>query len=411
MIGGKGNDTFNVSGNLHSSIYDLNTEQNYLNKNKSSRNRTSSSPEVNRYDATGFKYNIFRFPRLNVGYNVEDQLLVGIGFVRRTYGFRKDPYATQQRLSTLVALNRQSYQLNYMGEFNRVIGKSDIVVRAEMVNPVLNNFFGLGNETVKDPVHHLEYYRVRYKYVEGSLQLRHRPYNLLSLAAGPIWYHYWNDYQDNKSRILSTPSLVGLDSANIYSNKSYLGGKFNILLNNLNSEILPTRGIYWNTDFTAFAGMQNSSKPLTRLTSDLTLFSSFNDPSRLVSVLKLGGGRIFSKDYEYFQALNLGQNNFLRGFRKNRFSGRGLAYGSIELRVKLFDSKSYVLPGAVGLIGYDEIGRVWVNNEDSKKWHNSFGGGFYFAAYNTALVSATVGFSPEEHIFNFSLGTKFNITF
>ena len=411
MIGGKGNDTFNVKGNLHSSIYDFTVEKNFIDKNKKSRDRTSADPEVNRYEATGYKYNIFRFPQLNIGYNIEDKLLLGIGFLHRTYGFRKEPYATQQRLSTLVALNRQSYQLRYSGEFNNVIGRSDIVVHADMVNPVLNNFFGLGNETVIDPRHSLEYYRVRYKYVEGSVQMRQRPFNLLSISAGPTWYHYWNEYEDNKTRILSTPSLVKLDSANVYHNKTYLGGKFNILLNNLNSEILPTRGIYWITDFTAVAGMQSTSKPLTRLTSDLTLFSSFNDPAKLVSVLKLGGGRIFSKNYEYFQALNLGQNNFLRGFRKNRFSGTALAYGSIELRIKLFDSKSYIFPGAVGLIGYDEIGRVWVENEESKKWHNSFGGGFYFAAYNTALLSATVGFSREEHIFNFSIGTKFNITF
>jgi hemolysin activation/secretion protein len=130
-----------------------------------------------------------------------------------------------------------------------------------------------------------------------------------------------------------------------------------------------------------------------------------------VSVLRLGGGKIYSKNYEYFQALNLGANNFLRGFRKNRFSGSSLAYGTLELRAKLFNSKSYIFPGPVGLIAFNENGRVWVKNEESKKWHHSYGGGFYYAPYNTALLSATIGFSPEERIFNFSVGTKFNITF
>lgn len=411
MIGGRGNDTFNLKGDVHNSIYDINTEKNYISKNKHSKDRTSSLPEVNKYEATGYKYDIFRFPRINIGYNVEDKLLLGVGFLSRTYRFRKEPYASQQRLSTLYALSHKSYQLKYSGEFNQLIGKTDLIVNAETSNPVLNNFFGLGNETVIKPGFNLDYYRVRYKYIEGNVMFRQRPFNILSLSAGPVWYHYWNKYSDNKSRILSTPSLVRLDSANVYANKTYLGGKFNILLNNVNSDILPTRGIYWLTDFTALAGMQKTSKPLTSLTSDLTLYSSFADPANLVSILKLGGGRIFSKDYEYFQALSLGQNNYLRGFRKNRFSGSGLAYGSIELRIKLFDSKSYILPGAVGIIGYDEVGRVWVKNEDSKKWHNSFGGGLYFAVYNTALLSATVGFSSEEKIFNFSIGTKFNITF
>jgi len=411
LMGGKGNDTFNVKGNIRNNIYDLTTEKNYIAQHNRSRIRTSSDPEVNKYDVHNFNYNIYRFPRFNVGYNVEDKLMVGVGFSMRTHGFKKDPYSSQQRLSTLYALNRGSYQLKYQGEWNQVIGTTDIMVNAQMVNPVLNNFFGLGNETVKDPDHNLEYYRVRYKFIEGDLLFRQRKFSVVSLAAGPTIYHYWNDYNDNKNRILSNPRIVGLDSASVYSNKTYLGGKLNILINNVNSDLLPTRGIYWNTEFTAQRGLQSTSKPLTRLTSDLTLYSSLKESAKLVSVLRLGGGKIYSKNHEYFQALNLGANNFLRGFRKNRFSGSSLAYGTLELRARLFNSKSYIFPGPVGLIAFNENGRVWVKNEESKKWHHSYGGGFYYAPYNTALLSATVGFSPEEKIFNFSIGTKFNITF
>jgi hemolysin activation/secretion protein len=127
--------------------------------------------------------------------------------------------------------------------------------------------------------------------------------------------------------------------------------------------------------------------------------------------LRLGGGHIYSKHYEYFQLLNLGANNFLRGFRQNRFSGTSYAYASLELRVKLFNSTSYILPGEVGLVGFNDIGRVWLKGEHSELWHDSYGGGIYYAAYNYILLSATIGFSPGEQLFNFSLGTKFNITF
>ena len=131
----------------------------------------------------------------------------------------------------------------------------------------------------------------------------------------------------------------------------------------------------------------------------------------MVSIIKLGAGHIFSQNYEYFQAMNLGQNNFLRGFRKNRFSGSTLAYGSLSLLIKLFDSKSYILPGAVGLLAFDDVGRVWTQNQSSNKWHNSIGGGFYYSPFNILLMSAAVGFSEEETLFNLSIGTKFNLTF
>jgi hemolysin activation/secretion protein len=128
-------------------------------------------------------------------------------------------------------------------------------------------------------------------------------------------------------------------------------------------------------------------------------------------VLRLGGGHIFSNDFEYFQAMNLGANNFLRGFRKNRFSGHSLAYGSLEFRIRLFDSKNYVIPGQVGLVVFNDVGRVWYRGESSRKWHYAYGGGFYLVPYNMVLVSATIAFSNEKPVFNFTIGTKLNLTF
>ena len=411
IIGGKGKDTFNVNGHLRNYIYDLNTDSNFVSKRSRSKVMISSDPHINDYSATEFKYNFYRFPRINLGYNEEDKFMLGLGALRRTYAFRKVPFASEQRLGFLYAFDSKAYRLRYLGEFNSVFTKTDILVRSELAHPVLNNFFGLGNKTVKDPAKDLSYYKVRYKYVETDVFFRRRINEILHIMAGPVVYHYWDKYEDNKDRILGDPSVIGLDSSNIYSRKTYLGGSASILINNLDNVLLPTRGINWITEFTSLAGVTKSSKPFTSLTSDMTVHAALSDPARVVAVLKLGGGHIFSKQYEYFQALNLGANNFLRGFRKNRFSGNSLAYGSLELRVKLFDSKSYVFPGPVGIIGFNDVGRVWLKGEDSKKWHYSYGGGFYYAAYNYALISFTMAYSKEEKLFNFSVGTRFNLTF
>jgi hypothetical protein len=241
--------------------------------------------------------------------------------------------------------------------------------------------------------------------------MRKRFHNLAELKFGTSWYHYWNNYSDNNGKILAQPALAGLDSASIYSDKSYLGGKISIVIHNINSDLLPTRGVFWNTQFTSLFGMNKNSRQITKITSDMALYSSFSDPTRLVTVLRFGYGHIFSENYEYFQALDLGDNNYLRGFRKNRFSGKSVLYQSTELRYKLFESKSYIVPGAVGLLAFNEVGKVWVKNETSRKWHDSYGGGFYYSPYNFAIVSATIAFSEEGNLFNFSIGTKFNITF
>jgi hypothetical protein len=414
IIGGRGSDTFDVRGNVQAYVYDLDTANenyNYMISGKNVKSISSHDPAVNQYSPIGFQYDRFKFPNIAVGFNAEDGLLAGVGLTFKTYSFRKQPFSTFQKLNALAAFKHGSYQVNYKGQFNKVLGNNDLIVNGDLVRPTLNNFFGLGNETKVDPAKGLSYYRVRYNYLQADLLVGRRPNGILTVGIGPTFYQYWNNLTDNADKILHRPSDVGLDSANVYADKSYAGGKFLAIINNLNNESFPTRGVYWVTQFSALGGLNGASKPLTYYTSDMTVYSSFAEPANFMTVLRIGGGRIFSKHYEYFQAMNIGQNNYLRGFRKNRFSGSGMFYTSLEMRQKLLQSNSYLFPGAVGLIGFTDVGRVWVRDEQSKKWHASYGGGLYYSAYNSVLLSATVGFSGEETLFNFTLGTKFNLTF
>ena len=412
IIGGQGIDTFNIKGHIKNKIYDYAPEGNFIENANHTKNEMSSSPNVNQYEVMNYQYNIYRIPMLNLGYNSMEGLLVGVGYSLKTYEFRKKPYATYQKLSSLFSLSKNAYQVNYSGEFNQLYHNNDLVVHGQFYNPVLNYFFGFGNNSKLDRSKLKSYYYVRYKYVNAEVLLRKRYFNnLLQFYLGPTYFHYWNEHTDNLHLVLDHPSVVGLDSANVYSNKSYLGAKFAITLNNLNSELFPTRGVVWNTDLSSMAGINRNSHPITKLTSELEVYASLRDPAKLVAVLKLGAGHIFNNNYEYFQAYTLGASNYLRGYRINRFSGQSMMYLTTELRVKLFESNSYIFPGAVGLVGFNEVGRVWIENEVSHKWHDDFGGGLYYSPYNFALISAVIAHSPEDDLFNFSIGTKFNINF
>jgi DNA repair exonuclease SbcCD nuclease subunit len=411
IIGGKGRDTFNIHGNVRNVVYDFKPDSNFIVHSQRTKNEINTDPTANFYDITGFNYNNYRLPLLNICYNTEDGLNAGIGFSLKTYGFRKDPYSTYQAITSLYNFNSRKYQVNYNGEFNEVISKYDVVANGSLFNTVLNNYFGLGNQTKIDKNKDFNFYKVRYNYFSGDLLLRKRFHHLAEILLGPSYYHYWNHSQDNNGKILSQPSLVGLDSTNIYADKSYAGGKISIIIHNINSDLLPTRGVYWNTEFSSLFGLNKDNRQISKFTTDMTVYASFKDPTRLVTVLRIGYGHIFSKNYEYFQALNLGENNYLRGFRKNRFAGKSLFYQSTEFRYKLFESTSYILPGAFGLLAFNDLGRIWLPTEVSHKWHDSFGGGLYYSPYNFAIVSGTVAFSNEGHLFNFSIGTKFNITF
>ncbi len=411
IIGGKGKDTFDLKGNTRNKIYDLSLEKNYVINMKRTRKKFSADPTVNEYQTNEFEYSRVRFPQINLGYNVEDQLLVGLGFSRRTYGFRKDPYATDQKLTTLYAPVEGAFQIRYNAVVNKVLFGSDVMLHMQYVNPILNNFFGLGNETVFNKNIDRKFYRVRFNYFETDLAIRKRLTNVFSVSIGPSYYRYSSKYKENEKRILANPVAIGTDSVSIYGEKEFLGGKARLDVSYINNEIFPTRGITWFNEFTSLRGFNANTHALTKITSDMTIYASLSDHSTLSAIFRAGGGHIFSKNYEYFQALSLGANNYLRGYRKNRFTGTSTAYASTELRLRILKSKSYILPGDVGVMGFYDVGRVWQRGEDSRKWHNGYGGGLYYIPYNLLMLSLTAGFSPEDRLFNFSVGTKFKLIF
>jgi outer membrane protein assembly factor BamA len=109
--------------------------------------------------------------------------------------------------------------------------------------------------------------------------------------------------------------------------------------------------------------------------------------------------------------MSIGAGNDLAGFRKNRYAGQSSMYTGIEFRLKLFDINSYIVPGTLGLSGFFDAGKVGVKGQSNRKWHSAFGGGIFYMPFKMFLLSGTVGFVEGERNFNFSLGTKFNLTY
>ena len=121
---------------------------------------------------------------------------------------------------------------------------------------------------------------------------------------------------------------------------------------------------------------------------------------------RLGGG-ITLGNTTFYQSLFLGGHQNLQGYRQYRFAGQHSIYNNLELRIKLAEFASYILPGQFGFTGFYDIGRVWEKNEDSHKWHNGIGGGFYFAPAQLVVLQLVAGFSVEGWYPNFTMGFRF----
>ena len=63
---------------------------------------------------------------------------------------------------------------------------------------------------------------------------------------------------------------------------------------------------------------------------------------------------------------------------RHRYAGDSTLYGSAELRVYISRFR-FILPGTWGVLGFADVGRVWLEGEDSNLWHEGYGGGLWFA--------------------------------
>ncbi|HVI47028.1 MAG TPA: BamA/TamA family outer membrane protein [Chitinophaga sp.] len=412
LIGGKDKDIYIDSSTVKAGkrirIYDQKSTKDSFALSRNEQLRLSNNPENISYNRNAFQYNK-TMPMIAAAFNRDDGLLLGLGITATRHAFRREPFSAKHTFTAAHALATRAWNFRYEGELTDVVGKSDLLLlaRAKAPNNTIN-FFGLGNETVFDKSggKTISYYRARFNLYTAEALLKTSFGNHFYVAYGPTINHYAFNKDENDNRFITNFPVNKLDSASIVTNKYYAGAKITAAIDTRNNKIIPTRGILWATTLTGNKGLSGGSRNYMQLQSDLSLYLSFRDPANFVIVSRFGGSKIWG-DYEYFQAVTIGGTQNLRGFRNFRFAGSAGAYNNTEVRVKLFDLKTYVLPAAVGLLAFNDVGRVWVDNEDSGVWHDGYGGGIFVAPVNALIITAVVGHSREETIPYVTLGFKF----
>ena len=110
-------------------------------------------------------------------------------------------------------------------------------------------------------------------------------------------------------------------------------------------------------------------------------------------------------DYPFMNAAYIGGGLTVRSLRYNRYAGDASVYGGAELRLRIARI-SPVLGSDIGIMGLDDVGRVFGEGESSDIWHAGYGGGIWLAFLNgrtRATVSAAGGQGSARFYLNFGL--------
>ncbi|MDP9077449.1 MAG: outer membrane protein assembly factor [Bacteroidota bacterium] len=410
MIGGKDEDAFlvdsTVTGKGNRYVYDRSDKKNDLPKSSQAHLRVSTDTTVNSYHALGYKYNFLQ-PLILGSYNSDYGFQLITDFIYQKQGFRKDPYAFRQSLVVNYGFGANSLLLDYTGEFKQTFGKSDLVINVLSKGPNYQSyFFGLGNETqyVNKGDKERKYYRNVYDFLNADVRVKH-VYGKWTVTGGIIAQYYNSDEQDNHNRFLNDYNALHQNQKvfDIQANAGLVAG---LVFDTRDKGIIPHNGILWNVNATGLKSLNSNSHTYGQITSDFSFFLTPSTDSLFVVANRIGGGTTIG-NAAFYQQLQLGGIQNLRGFYSGRFTGKSMAYDNLEVRIKLFDYASYIVPGTLGLVGFNDVGRVWVPGESSSQWHDGYGGGLYWIPAQLILVQGVVGFSKDGAYPYISAGFRF----
>lgn len=417
LIGGAAANQYQVAADVRNKpfIYDRPDTANRFPAKPAAKFRLSNDSLVNRFDKNSFLYD-----RTGVlftgGYNIDQGIQVGLGYVIEKQGFRKQPYARKHEFWANYNSGRRSFILDYVSDFKKAIGNNDLTVHANLLGPNnLSNFFGLGNNTENtdhdfdddeeaDREDGISYYRNRYNYLNADVKLGRQISRYLRADAGVLVSYYTSSAAGNEERFFNDFNAAYPDQE-VFGDKLYGGLVAGLVYDSRDNISIPKKGIFWKTNLVAQHRLDKTGDKYGAITSEFRFYIN-PGKSGFVIANRIGGGTTIG-DPTFFQRMQLGGVNSLRGFNSKRFTGTSMFYNNLDLRLKLFNFTSYLVPGTVGMLGFTDVGRVWEKGEHSGRWHQGYGGGLYVMPGEVLLLQASIGASKETSMLYLSVGFNF----
>jgi hypothetical protein len=156
-------------------------------------------------------------------------------------------------------------------------------------------------------------------------------------------------------------------------------------------------------------GLDNESTDFPYIRCSLGLIQKADGRGTLVLAQRFGYHKIFTDNFPYFLTPTLGAfgpDANLRGFRRERFSGSSAFYLNNDVRLRLIDSDSGSLPISLGILAGFDLGRVWIEGEDSDKWHHGYGGGVWISPLKLLTINVSIFTGDGENTWG-SFGAGF----
>ena len=410
IIGGQNNDSYNIVNGKQVKIYDFKSKKNTFITNKGNKKLTDNY-ETNVYNYRKLKNNQFVISP-TIGFNPDDGIKIGLSNKYTTYGFERNPFSSQHILKASYYFATNGFDLNYSSEFSNIIKTWNLGVKATFTSPNFAiNYFGLGNNSLNPNANQIqkkEYNRVRIKEMSAGTFIHWKGDLDAKIKIGVNIQNY--QIENTTGRFISQ-ELSPTNS--VFEGQKFINTEASYQFENTDNNVFSTMGMKTELKVGYTSNLKNDNNfayLIPAISFNHKLFSS----DKLILATKIKGHFNYGDSYEFYQAATIGGNeNGLRGYRNQRFTGKNSFYQSTDIRLLLSKIKTSFVPLNIGVYGGFDYGKVWgeqnltINPFSSKRWKNSYGGGVFFNAANMLGANIAAFDSDEGLRLAITLGFKF----
>ena len=403
IFGGEENDIYTIENQRAIKLYDYKSKKNTYNGSVSKM--LTDAYDINNYDPQKRKYsNNILLP--TVGFDPDAGFNMGLTNTFTTYNLLRNPFTTQHTISANYYSATQGFELSYDGEFAHVFYNWNLALDARATSPnYAINFFGIGNETqYDDDAVDLDFNRTR-------ISQWHFEPALIYKTSGNVDVHFAariesHDVEDVDNGFVN----IEFDAENdVFENQIYAGAEAGIHFSNKEGLLaFPRRGL----ELGILAGYKQNvdsdfDNKFTYITPTASFIYPIHESGLALLATKVQANFIIGDSYEFYHAARVGGNNSLRGFRNDRFLGQASFFQTTDLRVCFIETRTNFIPLRIGVTGGFDLGRVWNENDNSNKWHNSYGGSIFINGFQA--LTANIGYyqSAEDNRIIFTAGFRF----
>lgn len=402
LIGGYNHDTYNVADGRKVKIYDFKSQKNTYNAGNATKNITDDY-DINSYNYKHPKYNsVAGYP--NLDYNPDDGVIVGVLANYTVNNFIRDPFTQRHSLKANFYTATAGFSLTYKGVFKKAISGWDINLDAFYTTPRFSqNFFGLSNESEYDKEEtEREYNRARISKFNFAPSISQKSWMNLS-------HQFQLTFEDNKVQrkagrfINQSPDV----RPGVFNSQQFVGANYTFGYKNADNTAFPTLGLEFMLNADWKATLSDFNKNFVTVKGKLAIDHRIDKKGKFVFANSSNVMWINNNNFEFYQAAAIGGNNGMRAFRNERFSGRSYFTNNSEIRWDFGRVRNNIAPANMGiLIGYD-IGRVWNDHENSRKWHQSAGAGVWLSIVEMMSARLNYFYGSDGGRISAGVGMKF----